>query len=356
MSLASVKCTNCGSEQQVDSEKEAMICSSCGEPIITQRAIDYYNSTHDSLAGSLTTYNDDFKDFLIRDGKLESYSGSSVNVVIPNSVTIIGDSAFKDFSALERVIIPNSVYRIEDFAFSGCSGLSNITIPYSVISIGNYAFFGCSKLSSIIIPNSVKIIGDYAFSNCYGLTNVTIPANIPRQGVYIFQSTPWWKEKIKELNRQNEVGRQNPNSNVMSSQIAPKWPTAKIVLGIISLVLFAFISFQSCVVRIGESLSGNGEVGGSFGVIVAFNLLVTGIIAIAARKTSSKVPWIISVVLLWFNYFCAKMFAGSYSDLVIWGFLSFAIGVFYLFSIARTTKGYIIVSAISIIYFVLALI
>lgn len=139
-------------------------------------------------------------------------------------------------------------------------------------------------------------------------------------------------------------------------ELQPRWVTAKLVLGIISMVLFVLVSFQSCAAGVGNALSNNGESSGSFGFLVALNLLFSGIIAVASRRSVKKAPWIIVAVLLWLNYFYAKIFGGSYSDLVIWGFLSFALGVFYLFSAVRTKKGYIIVGLISAVYLIIALI
>ena len=54
---------------------------------------------------------------------------------IPNSVTSIGRSAFRECSGLTSVNIPNSVTSIKDYAFEGCSGLTSVTIPNSVTSI-----------------------------------------------------------------------------------------------------------------------------------------------------------------------------------------------------------------------------
>ena len=141
-----------------------------------------------------------------------------------------------------------------------------------------------------------------------------------------------------------------------NQELKPKWVTAKLILGIISMVLFVLVAFQSCAAGLGNALSNNGEASGSFGFLVALNLLITGIIAVAARKSVKKLPWIIAAVLLWLNYFYAKIFGGSYKDLVVWGFLSFALGVFYLFSAVRTKKGYIIVGVISAVYLAIALI
>ncbi len=138
--------------------------------------------------------------------------------------------------------------------------------------------------------------------------------------------------------------------------LRPRWETGKLVIGIISMVLFALVTFQSCAAGLGNTLANNGESGGSFGLLVAFNLLISGIIAVAARKSVKLTPWIICAVLLWLNYFYAKMFGGSYGDLPVWGFISFAFGVFYLFSAVRTKKGYLIVSILSAVYLAIALI
>ena len=67
---------------------------------------------------------------------------------------------------IKRVIIGDSVTSIGNEAFRQCVSLTSVTIPNSVTAIGYEAFSGCSSLTSVTIPNSVTTIGYRAFSGC----------------------------------------------------------------------------------------------------------------------------------------------------------------------------------------------
>ena len=108
------------------------------------------------------------------------------DLVIPNSVTSIGERAFEGCIGLTSVTIPNSVTSIGGSAFSGCSGLTSVTIGNSVTSIGNSAFYYCSGLTSVTIPNSVTSIDYSAFYGCSGLTSITIPNSVTSIGEKTF--------------------------------------------------------------------------------------------------------------------------------------------------------------------------
>ncbi len=86
-------------------------------------------------------------------------------IILPNSVTSIGWSAFSCCAGLTSVTIGNNVTTIEANAFNNCYYLTNIIIGNSVTTIGSNAFGGCGTLKSIIIPSSVTSISS-AFSDC----------------------------------------------------------------------------------------------------------------------------------------------------------------------------------------------
>ncbi len=122
---------------------------------------------------------------LIGDDAFSSCRGLT-SIVIPDSVTSIGDSTFSRCSGLTSIVIPDSVTLIGDDAFAYCSGLTSIVIPDSVTHIGSEAFYSCSKLTSIVIPDSVTSIGEYAFSRCSELTSIEIPDSVTSIGRYAF--------------------------------------------------------------------------------------------------------------------------------------------------------------------------
>ena len=84
----------------------------------------------------------------------------------------------RELTLLNTIVIPNSVTSIGTNAFSFCRGLTKVSIPNSVKTIGNWAFYRCTGLTTVTIGNSVTSIGNRAFYSCTSLTEVSIPNSV----------------------------------------------------------------------------------------------------------------------------------------------------------------------------------
>ncbi len=72
-----------------------------------------------------------------------------LSFTLPESVAVIGDSAFMGAWNLAEVIIGENAGVIGSWAFSECDALTHITVPESVLYIGGWAFAGCDLLEEI---------------------------------------------------------------------------------------------------------------------------------------------------------------------------------------------------------------
>ena len=197
-----------------------------------------------------------------------------ISVTIPQSVTRIGNEAFRGCTSLKELCIEDGNSPLSlganyadyaDFVKSGrtCGGLFNdcpletlylgrdllyadseqtgyahygyspfykiynrselktVTIGDCVTSIGKKAFLSCISLTSITIPNSVISIGDRAFDSCYSLQEITIGDNISYIGHNAFSGTAWEKRATEDdlLYLNNWLIGKHPNKRVKSIKI-----------------------------------------------------------------------------------------------------------------------------------------
>ena len=98
----------------------------------------------------------------------DHHSTTLTSVTLPDSLTVIGDSAFIDCSSLTAVTLPDSLTVIGVSAFESCSAFTTITLPASLTEIEFGAFRYCSSLTAITLPlpDSLTSIGDCAFFDC----------------------------------------------------------------------------------------------------------------------------------------------------------------------------------------------
>lgn len=110
------------------------------------------------------------------------------SVTIGSCVTLIGTSAFKGLTNLQRVFsYGENVEEIGLYAFSGCTNLSSIYIGCSTKIIGAEAFRGCTSVSAINICAGVETIGMAAFMGVSSFSGtLTIPATVTTIGNQAF--------------------------------------------------------------------------------------------------------------------------------------------------------------------------
>lgn len=108
------------------------------------------------------------------------------NITLPESLTVIGEGAFRRATSLESITLPSKLETIGHLAFDCCSALQSINIPDTVTTIGNYAFSCCGALEDIVLPDGLESIGNYAFYDCNTFTYIDIPASVESIGSFAF--------------------------------------------------------------------------------------------------------------------------------------------------------------------------
>lgn len=159
----------------------------------------YYNITATGSSGKATLAGDS--------STYQYYWGNASKIILPDSLSIIGDNSFAKADKLKTVEIPSGVTAIGGEAFSGTK-LKKMTIPASVELIGRAAFWNCKNLKTVkfekgletigkwafqqsgitsaVLPEGLAEIGQAAFSGCGALKKVTIPSTLEKLGTGVF--------------------------------------------------------------------------------------------------------------------------------------------------------------------------
>jgi len=138
-----------------------------------------------------------------------AYCYALEDISLPESLTFIGENAFRSCRNLKQVYIPDSIKSIEsgvfaycnalesvEFAedleeigregFRNCTSLESFVMPDTVVSMGSYAFYGCRSLTEIKLSDSLRGISSSAFEKCTSLKKITIPEKVVVLGDYAF--------------------------------------------------------------------------------------------------------------------------------------------------------------------------
>jgi hypothetical protein len=112
-------------------------------------------------------------------------------VIMDNSITSIGSSAFARCTSLESITIPDSVQEIDSHCFYYCDSLKVVNLPEHLKKVGWEAFAYCENVEKIKLPSGTEIIEKMAFLGC--AANIYIPITvqkIEKYAIYINYFTP----------------------------------------------------------------------------------------------------------------------------------------------------------------------
>lgn len=117
-------------------------------------------------------------DFQTQGSTLVKYRGTEERVTIPDTVEVVGESAFENNQKVQFVVIPKSVKRLDAYVFWGCNNLEEVVLGKGLTAVDEYSFAGCMGLKQITIPENVQSIDAQAFAGCINLTDIYIPATV----------------------------------------------------------------------------------------------------------------------------------------------------------------------------------
>ena len=113
-------------------------------------------------------------------GRNAEYGGGGLavsRILLPDTLTSIGQGAFIGCESLLEIEIPASVKVVDDYTFAYCLLLNKVTLSSSVKTIGKYAFAGCKELVTVNLEN-VEEFRDYAFTSSYYLGEIDLSSAV----------------------------------------------------------------------------------------------------------------------------------------------------------------------------------
>lgn len=110
------------------------------------------------------------------------------NVEMPDGITSIGASAFRDCSSLALTSLPSDITSIGASAFRNCSSVALTSLPDGITSIGSTSFYGCANLALTSLPEGLTSISNETFVFCSSLALTSLPSGITSIGNSAFNS------------------------------------------------------------------------------------------------------------------------------------------------------------------------
>ena len=112
-------------------------------------------------------------------------------ITLPDTLSYVGSNAFRGCTGLETAVIKSGIKNISEGMFYDCTALKSVSggtsvdgivLPESITKIGGSAFFGCSSAAEVKLPAGVTSVGDYAFCKMTSLTKISLPSKVKTVG------------------------------------------------------------------------------------------------------------------------------------------------------------------------------
>lgn len=133
---------------------------------------------------------------------------SLVYFAFPETVTYIGQDAFRSSNLSGALILPDDVVTIGKNAFYS-TNIGSVSFGNKLEILDYQAFSGCSSLSSELrLPNSLKTISGYVFNNCNFSGRLILPDNLESIGQYAFSSAGQFSGDLIIPEKVTEIGSQ----------------------------------------------------------------------------------------------------------------------------------------------------
>ena len=149
--------------------------------VFNENEVNYYYGEQTKVI--IPSYYDGFK--ITKIAKETFIKSKVTDVVIPDTVVLIDESAFAESYYLETVEIKGKVETIGKNAFKECYSLKNINLNEGLKLIDEYAFYACINLTNVNLPTSLEQIEMFAFSMT-NINKITFPSAIQKIGGYAF--------------------------------------------------------------------------------------------------------------------------------------------------------------------------
>jgi len=117
------------------------------------------------------------------------------------------------------------------------------------------------------------------------------------------------------------------------------WSSGRLIISILSMVLCVIIAFQSCAAGLSNAMQENGATSGTSGMMLAFCMLLAGIIGAVTRNSKSQIVTMIPAGFYWFGTLLTFGTGSTYGDLPVWGGFSFVFGLVFVIAGLKMKKG-----------------